>query len=39
MRKKDMELFKATLKGKKDANHDDDDSDWTDDVEEDFPHV
>jgi hypothetical protein len=34
-RKKDSDLFKATLK-KKAA--DDDDSDWTD-VEEDFPHV
>lgn len=37
LRKKDADLFKATLK-KKGQDNPDDDSDWTD-VEEDFPHV
>ena len=39
MRKKDSDLFKATLKKKSGGDNQDDDSEWTDDVEEDFPHV
>ena len=38
-RKKDSDLFKATLKQKSTFDNDDDDSDWESDVEEDFPHI
>ena len=37
-RKRDADIFKATLKKKAGDGGDGDDSDWTD-VEEDFPHV
>jgi len=41
LRKKDADLFKASITKKKAlaAAGDEDDSDWEEDVEEDFPHV